>query len=435
MNARSAFKLCLITLFSISAIAQEAVPAGRSYEVSPTPSPIRVDGVLDEPEWLSATSIDLPWEWFPQVNDPAAVRTEALLMFNETHLFVGFRASDPSPAQIRAHYADRDSAFLDDTVGLMIDTFNDQRRAFQFRVNPLGVQMESIVSDIDQSEDWSWDIIWESKGRITPDGYVVEIAIPLNQLRFPRTSGPQTWSILAMRDYPRSVRHKLRSAPLDQSRNCTVCQFELVTGFRQIESGRNLELDPTLTAARTDTRDDFPEGELSSGDFEFDAGLSGRWNITPNITLNATINPDFSQVEADAARLDVNTTFAIYYPEKRPFFLEGAGFFSTPADLVFTRSVADPVAGLKLTGKEGAHAFGVFTALDEITNLIFPGFERSDSLSIDDQVLGSVLRYRRDVGSRSTIGGIYAGREGADGYSNHVYGFRRALSSYRVGYV
>lgn len=415
--------LILLLTFAMPAVGQDDVPLRRSHEVAPASSPIRVDGLLDEPAWQAATSIDLPWEWFPQVNDPAGVQTEALVTFDEAHLYVGFRASDPNPEQIRAHYADRDSAFLDDTVGFMIDTFNDQRRAFQFRVNPLGVQMEAVNSDVDQSEDWSWDIIWESQGRLTADGYVVEIAIPFNQLRFPRTSGPQTWAFVAMRDYPRNVRHRLRSAPLDQDRNCLVCQFEPVSGFRQIEAGMNLELDPTVTAARTDTRSDFPDGPLESGDFDFDAGLSGRWNMTPNITLNATINPDFSQVEADAAQLDVNNTFALFFPEKRPFFLEGSDFFSTPVRAVFTRSIADPVAGLKLTGKEGAHVFGLFSTLDELNNIIFPGFERSGFTSLDQDVLANVVRYRRDIGTRSTLGGLYAGREGEDGYSNHVYGF------------
>ena len=415
--------LCLLAVApAFQARSQSDAPARRSYEISMASSSIHVDGALDEPAWEGATSIDLPWEWFPQVNDPAGVRTEALVTFDETRLYIGFRAFDPNPSQIRAHYADRDTAFLDDTVGFMIDTFNDQRRAFQFRVNPLGVQMEATNSDVDRSEDWSWDIIWESKGQITKDGYVVEIAIPFNQLRFPRTSGEQTWGFVAMRDYPRNVRHRLRSAPLDQSRNCTVCQLEPIEGFHQIASGRNLELDPTVTASRTDSRNNFPDGELESGDFDFDAGLTARWNMTPNITLSAAVNPDFSQVEADAAQLEVNTTFALFFPEKRPFFLEGADFFSTPIDAVFTRSVADPAAGLKLTGKEGSHAFGLFATLDEINNIIFPGFEGSGFTSLDAEVLGSVLRYRRDIGSRSTLGGLYAGRDGEDGYSNHVYG-------------
>lgn len=417
-------KIAIAGLLAAQMSGQEeaaVAPPRHSYAVEPVSVPPRIDGVMDDAAWESAARVELPWEWFPQVNDPAVVRTEMYVTFDETRLYVGFRAYDPAPASIRAHYADRDTAFLDDTVGLMIDTFNDQRRAFQFRVNPLGVQMEATNSDVDQSEDWSWDIIWDSEGRITAEGYEVEIAIPFNQLRFPRESGPQTWSILGMRDYPRNVRHRLRSAPLDQDRNCTVCQFEPMTGFRQIEAGRNLELVPTATATRSDHRPDL-EGELQEGDFDFDAGLTTRWGITPNITLNATINPDFSQVEADAAQLDVNTTFALYYPEKRPFFLEGADFFGTRFNLVFTRTVADPIAGLKLTGKEGDHGFGVFATLDEVNNVILPGFERSRLVSLDQDVLASVVRYRRDVGARSSVGGIWAGREGEDGYANHVYG-------------
>lgn len=408
--------------FPLEAQEQNETPPARSYQISPATSEIRVDGFLDEAAWADAAVIDLPWEWFPQVNDPAATRTEARITFDENRLYVGFKAFDPDPSQIRAYYADRDTAFLDDTVGITIDTFNDQRRAFQFRVNPLGVQMEAINSDVDQSEDWSWNIIWDSVGRITSDGYVVEMAIPFSQLRFPRASGPQTWGILMTRDRPRSVRHRLRSAPLDQERNCFVCQLEPASGFRQIEPGRNLELAPTLTTTRTDVRNDFPGGDLESGDTDFDAGITARWGVTPNITVNAAINPDFSQVEADAAQLDVNTTFALFFPEKRPFFLEGADFFSTPVRAVFTRSIADPIAGLKVTGKEGSNAFGLFATVDEINNLIIPGFERSRRISLDQEVFASVLRYRRDIGERSTLGGLYTGREGEGGYSNHVYG-------------
>jgi hypothetical protein len=379
---------------------------------------IRVDGQLDEPAWAEATLFGIDYEWFPGDNTPSPVRTEVRLTFDDRNLYVGFRAYDPDPSSIRAYFADRDSAFQNDTVGFMIDPFLDGRRAFQFRVNPLGVQMEAINSDVDGSEDWSWDIIWDSAGLITSDGYVVEIAVPFSQLRFPRTTEPQTWGFLAMRDYPRSSRHRLRSRPIDRARNCLVCQFGPVTGFAGMKSGRNLELTPTVTTTRSDTRDDFPDGSMQSGSFDTDLGATIRWGVTPDVTINAAINPDFSQVEADAAQLAVNERFALFYPEKRPFFLEGADLFSTPIDLVFTRTVADPSAGLKATGKRGATAFGAFAAVDEVNNLIFPGFEESAQTSIEQNVESLVARYRRDIG-RSNLGFLYAGRV-ADGYSNHV---------------
>lgn len=395
------------------------------FSVEPAGSVIRIDGVLDEAAWTGATVIPLTHEWFPSENAEPPVRTECLVTFDGENLYVGFRAWDPQPEQIRAYLADRDTTFQDDTVGFQVDTFNDRRRAFQFRVNPLGVQTDATVSDVDGSEDFSWDAIWASAGRITEEGYVVEIAVPFRQLRFPRGAEVQTWGFLATREYPRSVNHQLRSTRTDSGQTCQVCQFDTLTGFRQIDTGHNLEVVPTVTAGRNDEREDLGL-PLREGDEEVEAGLSARWGITPNVTLNVALNPDFSQVEADAAQLNVNERFALFFPEKRPFFLEGADFFTTPFNAVFTRTVADPSAGIKLTGKEGGNAFGLFLAEDRINNLIFPGAEESGFASLDQEVRSGVLRYRRDVGQTSTLGVVYAGRDGGD-YSNQVYGIDGSL--------
>jgi hypothetical protein len=410
----------LALLATSTTISGSASTSNAPPRITRATGEIRVDARLDETAWQDALVIALDYEWFPGDNTPAPVRTEARLTFDDENLYVAFQASDPDPSAIRAFFADRDTAFQNDTVGFVIDPFNDGRRAFQFRVNPLGVQMEAVNSDVDGSEDWSWDIIWESVGRITSDGYVVEIAVPFSQLRFPRSTEPQTWGFLVTRDYPRSSRHRLRSKPIDRARNCFVCQLDPVVGFEGMRSGRNVELTPTLTTTRTDARAGFPDGEMESGSFDTEAGATVRWGITPDVTVNAALNPDFSQVEADAAQLNVNERFAIFYPEKRPFFLEGADFFATPIDLVFTRTIADPSVGLKVTGKRGASAFGAFAAADEVNNLLFPGFQESSQTSIDQDVDSLVARYRRDVG-RSNLGILYTGRV-ADGYSNHVGG-------------
>jgi uncharacterized protein DUF5916/cellulose/xylan binding protein with CBM9 domain len=403
-----------------------AEPPGRNhFTVAPATSPVRVDGVLDEPAWKDATVLPLTHEWFPGDNVAPPVATECLVTFDSENLYVAFRAHDPDPSQIRAYLADRDVPILDDTVGFSVDTFDDHRRAFEFRVNALGVQMDATLSDVDGSEDFSWDAIWSSAGRIGADGYVVEVAVPLKQLRFPRSAGVQTWGFLATRDYPRSLRHQIRSTRIERSFNCVVCQFDALTGFQQIAPGHNVELDPTLTAKRTDERPDLA-APLVTGATKVEAGVSARWGITPNVSLQATINPDFSQVEADAAQLNVNTAFALFFPEKRPFFLEGADFFSTPFQAVFTRTVADPSGGLKLTGKEGPSAFGVFFARDRVNNLIFPGSQSSSATSLDEDVTSGVVRYRRDVGATSTLGVLYTGREASD-YSNHVYGLDGSL--------
>ncbi|HEV2856438.1 MAG TPA: DUF5916 domain-containing protein [Thermoanaerobaculia bacterium] len=386
-------------------------------------SKISIDGVLDEPAWKSAAKMELQFETRPAENTAPPVRTEMLVTYDEGYFYAAFRAQDPKPSEIRAHLSDRDTAFSDDFVGIVLDPFNDERRAFEFFINPLGVQMDLFQDDVGGNEDDSWDAIWDGAGKIHEGGYDVEIAIPWSSLRFPRTEGEQTWGFDALRFYPRDVNHRISSHPLDRNVTCYLCQASKMTGFSGITPGRNMELDPTVTAGRTDQReDDAPDGPLRNGSTDTDVGLTARWGITPNLTLNAALNPDFSQVEADAAQLDVNTQFALFFPEKRPFFLEGADFFRSPFDAVFTRNVADPSWGAKLTGKEGKNGLGVFVARDERTNLILPGSNGSDVTSFDMPTTDAVLRYRRDFGGSSALGGLVTAREGTDGYFNRVAG-------------
>ena len=411
-----------VTSAQLPAASAAAPPPARFAAVKAS-SPVRVDGVLDEETWKTATSIPLPYEWAPGDNATPPVETECLVTYDRDNLYIAFRAHDPEPGKIRAHLMDRDDTdtmIQDDHVGFMIDTFNDERRGFQFRVNPLGVQAEAIFSEQDGVEDFSWDMIWATAGRITDDGYVVEAALALKQLRFPGGGGVQTWGIEAFRSWPRNVRHRMTSRFTDRNKGCVLCQENKIDGFEGLEPGRNVELDPTATSRRTDTRDTPESAGLKAGDIDSAAGLSGRWSMTPNWTLNGTINPDFSQVEADVAQLNVNTRFALYYPEKRPFFLEGVDAFTTPIQAVFTRTVADPYFGAKFTGKQGRHLAGVFVTYDRLNNLLFPANEGSDSTTIDDNVTGTVARYRMDVGKGSTIGGLYSGREGTDYFNRQI---------------
>jgi hypothetical protein len=424
----------VVALAGQSVLAQEpnnrsqspvAPPVIAGHTVNRATSTITVDGVLDEAAWQQATSIALDYEWLPGDNAEPPVETVALLTYDDDALYVAFRASDPNPQEIRAHLMDRDqiNTFVqDDHVTLLIDTFNDERRAVQLRVNPLGVQADAIFSEVDGIEDFSWDIIWDSAGRITAHGYEIEIAVPLNQIRFPRTSGVQSWGIEVGRSYPRSLRHRIGSSPRDRNNACLLCQIDKVTGFAGVEPGRNIEIDPTVTVIRTDQRLELPDGKLQPGDEEVEPGVSVRWGVTPNLSLNAAVNPDFSQVEADVAQLEVNERFALFYPEKRPFFLEGIDFFSTPMQAVFTRTVVDPRWGLKLTGKQDRHALGLFVTDDEVNSLIIPSNQGSQIAVLDESVTSGVLRYRLDIGSGSTFGVLYAGREGSDKYHNRVGG-------------
>jgi hypothetical protein len=420
MRWKRAAIVVLLVLVPVAAPAQPRRP--QEFQVGLASSQVIVDGRLDESAWQQAVPIPVKYEFFPGDNTPAAVETICFVTYDRTRLYVGCRAADPDISELRANLADRDVPRNDDTVGFMIDTFNDGRRAFQFRVNARGVQMDAFNSDVDGSEDWSWDAIWDAKVQIGDSAYTAEMAVPFSSLRFPRSSSAQTWGFMATRDRPRSTRYRMRSSYVDRNRTCLVCQFDRVVGFSAITPGRNLEFDPTFTLARSDERGSFPGGPLTSGSIDARAGLSARWSLTPNVVLSGTANPDFYQVEADSAQLNVNDRFQLFFPERRPFFLEGADFFATPFTAVFTRTVADPDFGLKLTGKEGPHAFGLFAAQDSITGIVVPGFEGSSFRGLAERHLASVVRYRLDLGgSGSTLGVLYAGRDG-ERYANHAGG-------------
>lgn len=381
-----------------------------------------IDGNLDDEIWRDALQVDVSYETNPGENTPAKVKTVAYLMEDGINLYIAFDARDPDPAAIRAFLRDRDSAYNDDFVGVVIDSFNDERRAFEFFSNPLGAQMDLTNDDVNQREDDSWDAIWDSAGQITDHGYIVEMEIPLTQLRFQQIDGKQTWGIDILRMYPRDSRTRMSSHPIDRSVNCYLCQFAKYRGFENVEPGRDLEIVPTVTGSSTDTRDDPLTDPMINGDFEAEAGVSIRWGITPDVTANLAINPDFSQVEADVAQLDVNNQFALFYPEKRPFFLEGSDYFNTPIQAVFTRTVADPSVGAKVTGKRGNNTFGFYASEDEVTNLVLPGAFGSDSESLGISNTATVSRYSRSFGQSSSFGALLTTRSGND-YHNYVGGF------------
>lgn len=387
------------------------------FHVPECSSGVRVDGVLDDTAWVNALTLELKYEVRPGENISAPVKTEVLLTYDNSHLYIGFRAYDGNPSEIRAHLGDHDNLGYDDWVGVVLDTFNDERRSILFLSNPIGVQFDAIeVSNTDPS----WDCIWDCAGKIHDWGYAVEMAIPFNQIRFQRTNGPQVWGFDGIRSYPRSVDHRIGLFPRDRDNNCYLCQAPKIKGFEGIKPGRNVEVDPTLTAVRTDARSSMPDGKFEERDRKADLGVTARWGITPNMTLSATLNPDFSQVEADALQLDINQPFALYYSEKRPFFTEGFDYFSTPGEVVYTRTMRDPIWGVKLTGKEGSNTVGAYVVRDSLTNLIFPGSQRSQATSIDMESTSAVLRYRRDIWNNSTIGVLMTNRQGGDYFNRQM---------------
>ena len=255
------------------------------------------------------------------------MQTTAYLVEDGARLLIAFDARDPDPGSIRAYLRDRDTAYYDDFVGIVIDSFGDQRYGYEFFVNALGVQMDLSQDDVNGNENDNWDAIWDSAGRIDADGFAVEMAIPLSQLRFARTDGERVWGIDLLRFRPRTARTRISNNPLDRGSNCYLCQFERIRGLAGVEPSRNLEIVPSLTTGRTDRQPDPLVDSLEAGDSETEVGLNVRWAMTQDLTANLALNPDFSQVEADVPQLDINSQFALPYPESRPFFLEGADYF------------------------------------------------------------------------------------------------------------
>jgi hypothetical protein len=402
--------------------AADAPPGSQDnpYQIPRTGVSIEIDGDLQEIAWRDALMVTLDYEVRPRDNAPANVRTEVYFTFDDSNLYIGFRCHDPEPSQIRAFLRDRDTLGGDDWVAVEMDTYNDQRHAFTLFSTPLGVQADGL-SDAAGIKDYSWDTIYDSAGKTTEQGYTVEMAIPFSSLRFQRSTGTQIWGINIVRGLTRNQRYQIWSAPYDRGNSCRVCQYLRFQGFEGVTPGRNIEINPTVTGTLTRARADLPAGTYETENKDADFGITGRWGMTPNLFLGATINPDFSQVEADALQLDINQPFALFYEERRPFFTDGSDFFQTGLDLIYTRTVRDPSWGVKLTGKQGDHAMGAFVAEDEVTNILIPGAQSSGSTSLDESNLAGAFRYSWDTWNNSDLGIILTSRQ-SEHYSNMVYG-------------
>ncbi len=392
---------------------------GTPFLVPKTGGALVLDGRLDEQLWGEALKLELRYETSPGENTLPPVKTEILLAYSEAALYVGFRCYDPEPSAIRARLSDRDHDPGDDYVGVVLDTFNDERRSYFLWSNPLGVQEDAILTNEDY--DISWDTIYESAGFIADWGWSLEMRVPFRSIAFQRAEGVQVWGFDAIRNYPRSNTYQIRFSPMERGNNCELCQLAKIQGFKGLKPGRDLEFNPTVTYVRTEERPEFTDGDFVTARNKAEFGLTTQWGITPNINLAMTANPDFSQVEADAWQLDINEPFALYYDEKRPFFTEGADFFASEFDAVYTRSIRDPSVGFKISGKEGGNSLGGFIIRDDVTNLIFPGSKSSDATTLAGDSWSSAFRYKRDVGGKYTFGTLFTGREG-DEYHNRVFG-------------
>src|SRR5687767_873086 len=343
-----------------------------------------IDGHLNEAVWQKAALLKDFYQTDPGDNTAPSKPTEVLLGYDSKFLYVAFRAFD-EPDKVRATVAKRDNIFSDDFVGFFLDTFNDRRKAFEMFFNPLGIQGDGVITE-GGGEDFSVDLLMESKGIIGENGYVVEIAIPFKSLRYEAGKG-KLWGVHFLRRIQRFNRELDSWMPLSRSISGTLSQAGHITGLEDISAERTLELIPSLTlsqsgrfvrsfgvfpgtaAAATDP------GRIVNDPVTLDPGLTAKFTPSSALTLDLAINPDFAQVEADQLVVTTNQRFPIFFAEKRPFFLEGIDIFNTPITAVHTRAIVDPDVAVKLSGKQGKNTFGVMVASDN-----GPG-----NLSLDDR--------------------------------------------------
>ena len=381
-----------------------------------------VDGNLDEGQWKEAALLTGFSQFSPVDGIPAEDSTEVYVWYSATAIHFGIRAFEPHGAP-RATLAARDRIDSDDNVQLLLGTFNDGRQAMVFGVNPLGVQMDGMLVESNAARqndfmakatsrdqaDLSPDFVFQSKGRLTPWGYEVELRIPFKSMKYPATA-EQTWGLNIVRMVQHS-RHEDSWTPAKRATLSFLRQSGALEGLTELHRGLVVDVTPEITQRTSGAPAIAGSGtrawDYAAGDPQ--VGATVRWGITNNMTLNATANPDFSQVESDAGQFVFDPRQSLYFPEKRPFFLEGTEQFATPHNLVYTRQIVQPVAAAKLTGKTSGVNVALLSAVDRNTDTRFGRVNP----------LFNIVRLQRDLGGTSRVGMTYTGRVAGEGY-NHV---------------
>jgi hypothetical protein len=399
---------------------------GAEIRVTRAAGAIRVDGDLTDPGWQGATRVDTWYETNPGDNIAPPVKSVAYLTYDAEFLYAAFDFEDPHPEKIRAPFGDRDNVpSYTDYAGIILDPRHDGRTGLLLLANPSGIQYDAITDDTTGNEDSSPDLYWDAAGRITKTGWTLEIRVPFSSLRYPKAANgaEQTWGILLYRNYPRDFRHQFFSAKLPRSENCFICHSNPLAGLAGLPSGGHLVVAPYGTAREEGVpRGGVPGNELVNRPVNVKAGVDAKWTPNENTALDATFNPDFSQVESDVAQISANERFALNYPEKRPFFLEGIELFTTPITAVYTRTITSPRWGARVTGKLGATGYTALVASDRGGgSVILPGPNGSDFADQDFKSTVAIGRLRHELG-RSFVSLLATDREVSGGGHNRVFG-------------
>ena len=380
---------------------------------------ITVDGVLDEAVWQQAARLTDFSQYSPVDGRPADDPTEVLVFYSPTAIYFGVKAH-AAPGAVHATLANRDRIDADDAIQIFLNPFNDGRQALVFGVNPLGIQADgalvegsgnrggaafSALESGREVTDLTPDYVFQSKGRLTDYGYEIEIEIPFKTLRF-STDRVQSWSLNIVRRVQNSG-HEDSWTPALRAKSSFLAQSGTLDGLTDLHRGLVLDLNPVATA--------HADGAPSGGGWKYDTsrpefGGNLRWGVTPNLTLNGTINPDFSQVEADASQFTFDPRSALFFAEKRPFFLDGAELFNAPNNLIYTRRIAAPVTAVRLTGKTSGTDIALLSAVDDVA---------TSATGVDHPVF-TIARVQHDLPRSSKVGLVYTDRiDGAD--SNRVF--------------
>ncbi|HUP90445.1 MAG TPA: DUF5916 domain-containing protein, partial [Longimicrobiales bacterium] len=367
---------------------------------------VKLDGVLDDAAWKGAVMLTGFSQFDPVDGLPAADSTEVYVTYTDHEIYFGIRAFEPHGA-VNAKLADRDKIFGGDYVDIMLDTFNDHRRAYEFVSNPFGVQADGVYSESPQTnEDFTPDFLFQSKGRLTDFGYEIEMRIPFKSIGY-QPKDVQDWGIQVFRRVQHSGQNQTWT-PARKGTTSLLSQNGTLQGLSQLKRGLVLDINPVATAHL----DGKPvAGNFKYGSAEPEFGGNIRWGLTTNLTLNATVNPDFSQIESDASQVVFDPRQALFFPEKRPFFLENSEQLQAPSRLIYTRRIVSPNGAVKFTGKVGSTNIGYLSAVDDA----------SLSATGDDHPLYNILRLKRDIGKQNTIGLVYTDKELAGDY-NRVIG-------------
>jgi hypothetical protein len=385
-------------LFAHGVASAQTSLAGDTIKITKATGHITIDGDLSDEAWQHATRIDKWYETQPGDNTEPKVKNVGYLTYDDRFLYAAFEFEDPNPSAMRAPFADRDNIGngFDDYGGIVLDARATGSTAVFFVVTPRNVQYDSITDD-SSGEDSSPDFFWDSATKISAHGWTLEIRIPFSSIRY-RNVDPQTWRILLYRNYPRDRHYQFFSARIPRDSNCFICRANVLTGLEHLPSGGHIVIAPYVAGNSLAQAADAGE-PLGKTAFDGHAGVDVKYLPNADNAVDLTIKPDFSQVESDTAQIATNQRFALFYPEKRPFFLEGVDMFQTPIQAVYTRTITDPIAGGRATGKVAGFRYtAVFAVDDGGGSVVIPG-PTSSSLAPDD--FGSTVfigRAKRDIG-------------------------------------